>query len=82
MILDVKVQEVVSLKHKYVMGFSTVLMDQMNLIAVSLNIYFISGACTPGLLKLLWYAHWYVCVFLCICMSTPEGFNNQCYNAV
>ena len=38
MILDVKVQELVSVKHKYAMASCTVLMDQMKLIVVRLYI--------------------------------------------
>ena len=29
--------------------------------------------CAPDFLKLLWFTRWYVCV----CVSTPEGINNQ-----
>ena len=28
---------------------------------------------TPGFLKLLWFAYWY----LCVCVSTHEGINNH-----
>ena len=30
---------------------------------------------TPGLLKLIWLPHWYVCV--CVSVSALEGINNQ-----
>ena len=33
----------------------------------------------PGFLKLLWFAHQYSCVCVClsVCVSVPEGINNQ-----
>ena len=37
-----------------------------------------AGWCMPGFLKLLWFAHWYVCV----CVSTPKSINNQWHDVV